>query len=211
MTAATTRREFTPDDLVAAATLGCEALAPALDADWRVLARDLEWSCHRTLQHMAEAPLLHATHLVTRATERRPSFRAGDAPPPVADLLRVIPANALILATIARATPAEARGWHPTGMADASGFAAISSVEMLIHTADIAAALGLPYEPPGDLAGRILRRLCPWAPPGSDDWTTLQWAAGRAALPGHERLGPDWSWQSGPLAEWDGTMKKRRT
>jgi uncharacterized protein (TIGR03083 family) len=210
MAAATARREFTPDDLVAAAAVACDALAPAVDADWSVPARDLEWSCHRTLQHMAEAPLYHATHLVTRATERRPSFRAGEVPPPVADLLRVIPANAMILAAIARATPAEARGWHPSGMADASGFAAISSVEMLIHTADIAAALGLPYQPPADLAGRVLRRLCPWAPAGHDDWATLQWAAGRIALPDRERLGPDWSWQSAPLSEWDGTVKKRR-
>ena len=211
MAAAPPGREFTPDDLVTAAAIACDALAPGLDADWRVPARDLDWSCHRTLQHMAEAPLFHATHLVTRATERRPSFRAGDVPPPVADLLRVIPANAMILAAIARATPAEARGWHPSGMADANGFAAISSVEMLIHTADIAAALSLPYQPPADLAGRVLRRLCPWAPAGSDDWATLQWAAGRIALPDRARLGPDWSWQSGPLGEWDGTVKKRRT
>ncbi|MFL5311413.1 MAG: hypothetical protein ACJ79H_13260 [Myxococcales bacterium] len=210
MAAVTPGREFAPDDLLEAAAVGCGALAPALDADWSVLARDLEWSCHRTLQHMAEAPLFHATHLATRATERRPSFRAGDSPPPVADLLRVIPANAAILAEVARAAPAEARGWHPSGMADACGFAAISSVELLIHTADVAAALGLPYQSPADLAGRILRRLCPWAPTDGDDWATLQWAAGRIALPDRERLGPDWSWQSAPLSEWDGTVKKRR-
>ena len=79
MAAATPTREFTPDDLVAAATVGCDALAAALAADSSVPARDLEWSCHRTLQHMAEAPLFHGTHLVTRATERRPSF-GGSAP-----------------------------------------------------------------------------------------------------------------------------------
>jgi hypothetical protein len=210
MTAATPTREFVPDDLLGAAAVGCAALAPAVDADWSVPARDLEWSCHRTLQHMAEAPLFHATHLATRATERRPSFRAGDTPPPVADLLCVIPANAAILVEVARAAPAEARGWHPSGMADACGFTAISSVEMLIHTADIAEALGLSYQPPADLAWRILRRLCPWAPTDGDGWATLQWAAGRIALPNRERLGPDWSWQSAPLVEWDGTVKKRR-
>jgi uncharacterized protein (TIGR03083 family) len=211
MAAGTPRREFAPEDLVEAATVGCAALAPAVDADWSVPARDLEWSCHRTLQHMAEAPLFHVTHLVTRATERRPSFRAGEVPPPVADLLRVIPANAAILAEIARAAPADARGWHPSGMADAYGFAAISSVEQLIHTADVAEALGIPFQPPPDLAERIVRRLAPWAPTGHDGWATLQWAAGRKALPDRERLGPDWSWQSAPLSEWDGTVKKRRT
>src|SRR5215212_7168295 len=90
MAATTPVREFTPDDLVLAATIGCDVLAAARDADWSVPARDLEWSCHRTLQHMAEAPLFHGTHLATRATERRPSLRMGDSPPPVADLLRLV-------------------------------------------------------------------------------------------------------------------------
>ena len=198
-----------PDDLHAAAGAACAALAPAVNADWSVPARDLEWTCHRTLQHMAEAPIFHATHLATRATERRPSLRAGDTPPPPADLLRLIPASAAILAEVVRAAPAEARGWHPTGMADASGFAAISCVELLIHTADVAEPLGLPFAPPDDLARRIVQRLCPWAPTDADGWATLQWAAGRIALPNHPRQGPDWAWQSAPLAEWDGTVKKR--
>ncbi|HEY7060311.1 MAG TPA: maleylpyruvate isomerase N-terminal domain-containing protein [Chloroflexota bacterium] len=210
MASASTTREFVPDNLLHAAAAACNALAPARDADWSVLARDLEWTCHRTLQHMAEAPLFHATHLATRATARRPSLRAGETPPPVADLLQLIPADAAILADVARAAPPDARGWHATGMADASGFAAISCVELLIHTDDIAQALGIPYRPPDDLARRIVGRLCPWAPAGHDGWATLQWAAGRAALPDHPRLGADWAWQSAPLSEWDGTVKKRR-
>ena len=35
------------------------------------------------------------------------------------------------------------------------------------------------------------------------------WAAGWISLPGYERLGPDWYWYPAPLAEWDGTIKKR--
>src|SRR5437868_10019792 len=113
MAAVTPGREFAPDDLLEAAAVGCGALAPALDADWSVPAGDLEWSCHRTLQHMAEAPIFHGTHLACRAQARRPSLRAGDVHPPVADLLQLVPANATILAEIVRAAPADARGWHP--------------------------------------------------------------------------------------------------
>lgn len=204
-------REFTPDDLVAAAAVACEFLTGALEADWSGPALELEWSCHRTLQHMAEAPIFHATHLATRARGRQPSLRAGDTHPPVADLLRIIPADAAILADVARAAPADARGWHPSGMADGTGFAAMSSVELLIHTVDIAGGLGLTFQAPSDLARRIVQRLCPWAPADGDGWAVLQWAAGRAALPDRPRLGADWSWQSPPLSEWDGTVKKRAT
>src|SRR4051794_8182954 len=105
MAAASDTRAFAPDDLREAAAVACATLGPALDADWSAPARDLEWTCHRTLQHMAEAPIFHATHLASRATGRQPSLRAGDTPPPVPDLLKIIPANAAILADVARAAP----------------------------------------------------------------------------------------------------------
>jgi hypothetical protein len=54
-------------------------------------------------------------------------------------------------------------------------------------------------------------RIFPWAPAEGDPWAALRWAAGRAALPDRERLGPDWYWHCAPLAEWDGTIKKRTT
>jgi hypothetical protein len=40
-------------------------------------------------------------------------------------------------------------------------------------------------------------------------WDGLRWAAGRAALPDREQLGPDWYWHCPPLSEWDGTIRKR--
>src|SRR6266849_7776581 len=98
-------REVGHEDLLAAAAAVCAALAAARDADWTVPAGELEWSCHRTLQHMAETQLFYATHLACRATERRPSLRAGDVHPPVADLLRLVGADATILAEVVRAGP----------------------------------------------------------------------------------------------------------
>jgi hypothetical protein len=42
-----------------------------------------------------------------------------------------------------------------------------------------------------------------------DPWDALRWASGRAALPGRDRLGPDWYRHCAPLGEWDGTIRKR--
>jgi hypothetical protein len=44
--------------------------------------------------------------------------------------------------TVDAAGPAD-RGWHPHGVADAAGFAAIGCAEVLVHGADVAVALGL--------------------------------------------------------------------
>jgi hypothetical protein len=94
-------------------------------------------------------------------------------------------------------------------MADASGFLGMGCVEIVIHTDDIARGFGLPFHPPDDLTDRIVRRLFPWAPTDREVWASLRWACGRAALPDRARLAPDWYWHCAPLAEWDGTIKKR--
>jgi hypothetical protein len=86
---------------------------------------------------------------------------------------------------------------------------ALGCEEIVLHTADIAQGLKLPYRPPDDLSARILARLFPWAPNDIDPWDSLCWATGRSALPDRARLGPDWYWHCAPLSEWDGTMKHR--
>jgi hypothetical protein len=118
-------------------------------------------------------------------------------------------AAAAIVAEVARAAPPGTRAFHPAGMADVSGWLALACEEILLHTDDIARGLGLHFRPPDDLSTRVRARIFPWAPSDVDPWAALRWAAGRAALPTRERLGPDWGWHPAPLAEWDGTMKKR--
>jgi hypothetical protein len=95
-------------------------------------------------------------------------------------------------------------------MADGEGFIAIGCNEMLVHADDLARGFGLPWQPPSGLCQRILARLFPWAPAGEGAWSTLRWANGRTALPSHPRLEPDWAWQSAPLSEWDGTVRKKK-
>jgi len=204
-----TRRELSADDLLEAIAATRQALAPAVDADWEVRAGSLDWTCRQTLDHLANALLFYATHLATRARERRPPVRNGDPTLPPAGLLAVAEAAAAILAEVVRAAPPGARGFHPAGLADASGFVAMGCTEILVHTADVAEGLGLPFTPPAALPPRVLRRIFPWAPEDGDAWATLRWACGRAPLGERERLAPDWYWHCAPLDEWDGTIKRR--
>ena len=197
-----------PDDVLFAAAASREALFPAVKDNWSVRAGDLEWSCHRTLDHIASALLGYARNLASRATERLPTVRSEDPDQPPFELLTVMESLAAVLAEVARAVPPDTRAYHSAGMADVSGFIAMGCDETLIHTADIAQGLHRPFHPPDDLCARVAVRLFPWAPSGFSGWETLRWANGRAALPGHDRLGPDWSWHCAPLEEWEGTVKK---
>jgi uncharacterized protein (TIGR03083 family) len=201
--------ELVPDDLMTAASVCQETLTPALDRDWGVPAGDLEWDCRRTLDHIVDTLFLYAAYLASRASERISPPRNGDPSASPAQLLATVSAAAAVLSEVARAAPPGTRAFHPAGMADVSGWRAMACEEVLLHTRDIAQGLGLPYRPPDDLSARILGRIFPWAPAEIDPWDSLRWAAGRAALPGRERLGPDWWWHCAPLSDWDGSVRKR--
>ena len=203
------REPVRPDDLRRAAAHCRETLTPALDRDWETLAREMEWTCRRTLDHVADALLYYASHLATGATKRQPPLRNGDPARTVAELLTVVEEAAAVLAAVAGAALPDARGFHAAGMANAEGFLAMGCTEILLHTDDIAAALGVPFAPPADLCARADRRIFPWAPTDAPPWDALRWGGGRIALPDRERLDPSWWWHCAPLAEWDGTVKRR--
>lgn len=197
------------DDLLLAAAACRAALEPGLDRDWSVAAGDLDWDCRRTVDHVADTLLFYAAHLSKRATRRLVPPRNGDPARTPADLLGIVETTAAILSGVVRAAPPDARGFHGAGMADAEGFLAMGCAETVVHTGDIAQGLGLPFAPPDDLAARVTRRLFPWTTLDADGWDALRWSCGRIALPDRERLGPDWYWHCAPLAEWDGTIRKR--
>jgi hypothetical protein len=91
-------------------------------------------------------------------------------------------------------------------MADPSGFIAMMADELVIHTHDIATALGADYRPDSFVTRALLDRLFPWWPRDADPWEALLWAHGRTDLPGHPSPGPDWLWHCAPVDEWDGTV-----
>ncbi len=196
--------DLRPDDLRHAVTAAADVMAPHSAADWSVTAPDLEWSCRDTLEHTIDGILWYAGNLATRRPE---VVRDGDPNAPTERLLKALVSSDHILARVAEATPPGGRGYHRMGMPDATGFLAMGCDETLVHTGDICAGLGVRFDPPGDICARVVARLFPWAPEHDDPWERLLWCNGRIALPGHERLGPEWGWWCAPLEEWDGVAR----
>ena len=102
-----------------------------------------------------------------------------------------------LLVAMVRTTPASVRSYHGFGVSDPEGFGAMGVVETLVHAHDLAAGLGLPWEPPADLCARALARLFPEAPADTPPWPTLLWATGRGELPGRARP-TEWRWHGEP-------------
>jgi hypothetical protein len=101
--------------------------------------------------------------------------------------------------TVDAAAPAD-RGWHPHGVADPSGFAAIGCAELLVHGTDVAQALGLPWSPPADIAAAVLLRLFPEVTDLPDGLRGLLWATGRIDLPGRPHR-TNWRYAMTPAGE----------
>ena len=198
-----------PEDVRAAAAACREALSGVVDLDWSGRAGELDWTCRQTLEHIPSAQIFYASQLALAAKERLPMARGGEDQLTVAELLLSVEVNAAILEHVLRAAPASARAYHPAGMADPSGFAAMGCDEILIHTADIAAGFEIDFKPPEDLCGRVLARLFPWAPTDVGHWDSLLWANGRVALPGVGPQDENWRWHCAPLSEWDGQIPRR--
>jgi hypothetical protein len=202
-----------PDDVVVAANHVVAALAPAVDADWTVPASAVDWDVRSTVLHSVSCVTCYTVDLASQATARVPLAINVPLHATNEQVLRVLGATARMLALVAEASPASARGYHEGGMADTSGFVAMAIDEVIVHGADAAAGLGLAYDPPQLLARKVVDRLFPWAPVDTDGWTALLWANGRLALPRQPQIRPNWSWQCAPLDEWEGDIRfhRRRT
>ncbi|MFI9806538.1 GNAT family N-acetyltransferase [Streptomyces sp. NPDC052301] len=175
------------------------ALRPAVDRDWtRATAGQLEWNCHVTAFHVAEALVAYAGQLAGRAGDSYVPFEITlDEGTDNAGLLHVVETAGALLAAAVRTAPPGARAFHPYpfGSADREGFAAMGVTEVLLHTHDITEGLGLAFEPSADLAESVLTWLFPHVQPGPAPWPTLLWATGRGELPGRAPV-TDWRWRN---------------
>ncbi|AYN42545.1 hypothetical protein D9753_30795 [Streptomyces dangxiongensis] len=205
----------TAADVEHAVRLALTALSGADVRDWGVKAGSLEWDCWETVEHLAddlfsyavqlgpEKPPLH-THVPLAWSRKRPGGPANavfaDRGAGPAGLLQVLDAGGALLTAIVRTTPPTVRAHHVFGPADPEGFAAMGVVETLVHTHDVAEGLDIDWMPPAGLCDRVLARLFPDAPTGTDRWSTLLWATGRAELPGRPRL-TAWRWHGAPRAD----------
>jgi hypothetical protein len=139
--------------VLAAADACQDLLGAAVDRDWSRQLPHLDWTAAQTVSHIAEVTLWYATDLA--AGPRRLGTMELRVPPstPPTELLATIGSFATVLARVIDAGPPGARGWHPFGLADASGFAAVVCDELLVHTHGVARGLDLPFTPPAPLAG----------------------------------------------------------
>jgi hypothetical protein len=157
------------------------ALGPHTERDWSVPAGSLSWSCRETAVHIAHDLLAYAGQVAGGASTGylpfdltvRPAASNGE----VLDV--IVTCAELLEAAVTKATPS-ARAWH-WGPVDPAGFAALGIDEMLVHTYDIRAGLGLPWEAPAELCSVVLERLFLQAPEG-EPFTVLLWCTGRGPL-----------------------------
>jgi hypothetical protein len=204
--------EVTAEDVHEAVRLAVAALREGAESDWSVKAGPLEWDCWDTVEHLADDLLTYATQLTPdnppsddgipfRYAPRRDGgpfnavFADRDAGP--AGLLRVLEACGALLVAMVRTAPPGLRAWHPYGVADPCGFAAMGVVETLVHVYDVAEGIGVSWKPPEDLCGRALARLFPDVRADAAPWQTLLWATGRTDLPGLPRR-TSWRWYGEP-------------
>lgn len=186
------------------------ALRSVLDRDWHLKARHSRWTCWEVLEHVADdlfsyagqvlapsPPLTGYVPFVYEAQRRGgpPVTIRSDPKQGNQGLLDVFGTCGAMLCTAVRSSSPDRRGWHPYGVSDPDGFAAMGTVETAVHLHDVSKALAFAWSPTPDLLRRALDRLFPRAPKDQDPWQTLLWATGRGELPGREAL-ETWRWDS---------------
>jgi hypothetical protein len=199
------------DDLDATVTDATTALLEVVDRDWSAPASGLTWTCRGTVEHMADDLFAYAGQIATSRPELDTYvsfdfFADSEGEPQCAihakrdrgnaGLVQILDACGGMLSALVRTRSADVRGWHTSGVSDPPGFAAMGTVEVLLHMFDVAEPLGIAWDPPPDVARRVLERLFPQAPSGDDPWQVLLQVTGR------DRETPVGDWQ------WDGTVRE---
>jgi len=198
------------DDLDSSVSAATSALLEVVDRDWDVPASGLTWTCRGTIEHVADDLSAYAGQIATSTPEvdtyvAFDFFADREGEPPCAvhakrdrgntGLVQILDACGGMLSALARTRSADVRGWHTYGVSDPHGFAAMGTVEVLLHLYDVAEPLGLEWDPPPDVVRRVLGRLFPQAPSDGDPWRILRQVTGR------DPDRPVESWQ------WDGTVR----
>jgi len=181
--------------LLDAAAQDCvQVLGKLPEDDFSRHAHGLQWSCRTTLDHVVEGLLGYTALLATRAEDRWSGLLGSLRPGlPIDRCLEGLATTATLLSrTVATATP-DARAWHPWGISDAAGFAAMGVTELTMHTHDITQALDVAWRPDPEHCAPVVERLFPAAPRYSDPVKLLLWCTGRAELPEVPRR-EQWQW-----------------
>jgi len=171
------------------------ALDSSLDADWKRPAGDLDWSCRQTGEHVADDLFSYASQVLAQPMDDYLPIEVTLLPEATpAGLLRSIVMCGELLRLAVSSASEDARAWHPYGISDPEGFAAMGIVEVLVHTHDITRGLDINWAPPDELCMPALLRLFPDAEEGQPS-EVLLWCTGRAPLGDRPRL-ETWRWDS---------------
>lgn len=187
---------FTRDDLDEVAALVVSRWRAGVDVDWTAPAGTLDWSCAKTADHTVDAVLAVAVFLASRKQNGYPDWwgevTTGRDPRP-ADLVEALATVSRILSAVIAAAEPDARAviWRRPRVETrpAADFAARGALELILHGHDVCAGLGIGFEPPAGLCGRLrdhTRGWPHWSTPGwseppetGDPWSDLLTGSGR--------------------------------
>lgn len=188
---------FTRDDLDEVAALVVSRWRDGIDLDWTAPAGTLDWSCAKTADHTVDAVLAVAVFLASRKQDGYPDWGWGEftmgADPPPDDLVEALATVSRILSAVIAAAEPDARAviWRRPQVETrpAADFAARGALELILHGHDVCAGLGIGFEPPAGLCGRLqdhTRGWPHWTAPGwsepprtGDPWADLLAGSGR--------------------------------
>ena len=206
-TATPGRAPVTGDDVRAAGAWLAERIAGHDVAAFDAQAGPVRWSCWTTTEHVVDDLVAYALQLAALprlayvplvGPRGEDEIAHVDRATGTAGLVEAVVGGAELLATLAETRPADVRAYHPYGLSDPEGFAAMGVVEVLVHGHDV--LLGLTGDPtsfPDGVAARALDRLFPdvHVEATEDADRVLLWATGRDELPGRPRR-TRWRWDS---------------
>jgi len=150
------------------------------DAEWSLKAGRLDWDCRATVLHIASDFVGYAGQMTApRLAGYVPFDVVLEGDPDAVALAEVVRATGGLLSSVGRTTSLETLSWHPYGMAGPADFCAMGAVEALVHAHDLSEGLGVTWEPPGWLVGRVLGQLFNLDQAGEGHWSDLLLATGR--------------------------------
>ena len=199
-----------PSDLTTASRWAAREFERLPPTRWDAISSDIEWTVRRTVDHLADTMLLYSAYVARRARDRVFPPRNGDASASNPELINAFESGAAVLERLLGDFGAHERAFHPSGLADLTGWIGLACTEIIVHTSDACGRNtgAIPHEI-DVIAGATVDRVLPWTPLDGSGVERLLWATGRAFLGELPPEPSDWWWHSAPLSEWARSPHRR--